>query len=211
MGDEWSGRSALLRRQIETLEHENELCRNQIDSASRVRDLEELQRELERELTTKRVVVFGTAHHLQDKGHHLNSELECRLSFLIGRFAVTMLMEEWAADRPPSLASVFANGCIAYKDICTPSAGKFRTFCNAPINYPGHDGTLGPCEDAPPFSEYGPLDKQENREQWMVQKVKDEMKDHRVGLFIIGLAHLHSISMKLQELNFSVSAYSWIA
>jgi len=172
--------------------------------------LEELRRELKLETERKRVVVFATDHRLQEKGHPSNSELERRLSFLIDRFAATVVMEEWAADRPPSFASIFADGRVAYEDVGTPSEQQFRTFCNAPINYPGHDGTLGPCEDAPPVYEYGPLDKQENREQRMTQNIQDKMNGHRVGLFIVGLGHIHSISLKLRQANFNVAAYIWL-
>jgi hypothetical protein len=212
------GRSAQLRREIERLEQEIALLRNQFESApgwdamhaSRYQELERLCREELQELATKRVVVFGTAHNLQNNGHCLNSELECRLSFLIEQFAVTVLMEEWATDLPPSFASVFTRDHISYSEVGTPSESRFQTFCNAPINHPGHDGTLGPCEDAPPFHEYGALDKQQNREHRMVQNIQTAMTNHHVGLFIVGLAHLHSIAVKLSETGFTVAAYSWI-
>jgi len=110
-----------------------------------------------------------------------------------------------------SLASALAGSLnISYKDVGTPQEDQFQSFCNAPINYPGHNGTLGPCQDAPPFLEYGPLGKQENREQRMAHNIQDEMKNHSVGLFIVGLAHLHSMSKRLNQAGFNVAAYFWI-
>lgn len=217
MTTELNGRSAILKHGIERLEHEHELLCTQISNpcgsetihCPHDQNLRELRQELKRELSMKRVAAFGTAHGLQEKGDSRNPELQSRLSYLIRQFAATIIMEEWATDRPSSLASTLANDHIAYTNVGTPPEEQFRTFANAPINYPGHDGTLGPCEDAPQFYEYGPLDKQENREARMVQNIQDAMKDHRVGLFIVGLAHLHSISAKLRAAGFNVAAYTW--
>jgi hypothetical protein len=86
----------------------------------------------------------------------------------------------------------------------------FRTFTNATIDYPGHDGTLGPCPDAPPIREYGSLTNQENREVRMAQSIRTEMEEHNSGLLVVGFAHLHSMSMKLHAARFNVAAYSWL-
>jgi hypothetical protein len=158
----------------------------------------------------KRLVVFGTAHELQNGGNIHNAEFERRLLFLIKAFKVTTLMEEWTFDRPVSFACQLAKNHLAYKNVGTDSEARFRTFVNAPINYPGHDGTLGPCEEAPAIMEYGPLDNQENREKRMIQNIHGEMENHSAGLFIVGLAHLHSMSARLKESGFDVAAYSWI-
>jgi hypothetical protein len=159
----------------------------------------------------KRVVVFATTHAIQDDGHGLNSELRLRLSFLTEKFAPTLLMEEWASDRAPSFASKFASECrISYEDIGPAPADEFKTLGFAPINFPGHNGTLGPCCDAPAFHEYGPLQRQENREQRMVQNIVQAMKDHRIGIFVVGVAHLHSMFTKLRVADFNVAAYSWL-
>ena len=58
--------------------------------------------------------------------------------------------------------------------------------------------------------EYGPLSSQENREHKMLKNIEDAMRNHRVGLFIVGLAHLHSMSMKLQGAQYRVAAYTWL-
>jgi hypothetical protein len=205
------GRSVELKEKIESLEQQQEIFRRAMPDY-REPKLEELRRNLERELATKRLVLLATSHDAQQEGNPKNDALGKRLSYLARRFAPTILMEEWAEDCPTSFSSSFAN-CIAadYKNVGTPPEERFRTFCNAPIIYPGHDGTLGPCADAPEFYEYGPLEKQENRELQMTQNIEKEMKDHQVGLFVFGLAHLHSMSLKLHHLGFNVAAYSWLA
>lgn len=58
--------------------------------------------------------------------------------------------------------------------------------------------------------EYGPLDVQEKREQKMLQNIDEAMQDHRVGLFVVGLAHLHSMAMKLHARQYRVAAYTWL-
>jgi hypothetical protein len=173
-------------------------------------EIKQLQSELNAELASRRVVLLGVIHALQDVGHLQNEEFKRRLSFLADSYGATTILEEWAYDRPSSFASVFARDRIDYRDVGTKSELQFKIFSNAPITYPGHDGTLGPCPDAPPMMEYGPLSSQENREQQMLKNLEDAMQNHRVGIFIIGLAHLHSMSMKLQTARYRVSAYTWL-
>jgi len=216
MSRKLTGISALLRKQVERLEREIELFANtgvsdlggfQHQCADQ---LAQLRNELNRELETKRVVVLGTVHELQKSGHKKNAELESRLRFLIEKFAVTKLLEEWAGNQAPSFASEFAKDLLAYKDVGTPPETMFQTFCCAQTNHPCHDGTLSPCDGAPAMNEYGPLEKQENREQRMIQTIQREMEGHDVGLFVVGLAHLHSMSLKLKQANFNVTAYAWL-
>ena len=61
------------------------------------------------------------------------------------------------------------------------------------------------------MDEYGPFEKQEAREDQMAKNVQMEMKNYETGLFILGLAHLHSIFSKLRVLGFSVTAYAWLS
>jgi hypothetical protein len=60
------------------------------------------------------------------------------------------------------------------------------------------------------MSEYGPLDRQENRERRMLQNIQTAMELHQVGLFLVGLGHLHSMSNKLLAANFNVTAFEWL-
>jgi hypothetical protein len=173
-------------------------------------ELKQLESELRAELESRRLVLLGVAHIVQDVGHAQNDEFKRRLSFLADSYDATTILEEWADDRPASLASAFAKGRMDYRNVGTPPESRFKTFANAPIIYPGHDGTLGPCPDAPPMMEYGPLDSQENRELEMLKNIEEAMQNHRVGLFIVGLAHLHSMSMKLQGAQYRVAAYTWL-
>lgn len=152
MPSDFTGRSAILKHEIERLEHEHELLCREIAKphgpeaihCTHDSSLTDLGEELKRELSAQRVVVFGTAHGLQVKGDARNSELQSRLLYLVGKFDATITMEEWAPDCPPSLASTLANDRVAYQNVGTPAEDEFRTFCNAPINHPAHDGTFRP-------------------------------------------------------------------
>ena len=71
---------------------------------------------------------------------------------------------------------------LPYQDAGTPSNGEFQTF-EGIINHPGYNGTLLHADEtAPSLSEYGPLDIQENRENFMTQNVQHAMTHHDVGM-----------------------------
>ena len=216
MERELTGWSALLKAEIDRIEreiqwHDSVGISDPTDmSNARAQRLADLREELTAELKGKRVVILGLTHDSQVKGNSKNLELKERMDFLIQKFSPTIIMEEWTAIRP-SFASSLSTDAIGYKDVGTPAEEPtFRTFRYHQVNHPAHDGMLGSCWDAPAMSEYGPLDKQENREQRMLQNIRREMEEHQVGIFLVGLAHLHSMSMKLQAFRFRVAAYAWL-
>jgi hypothetical protein len=62
----------------------------------------------------------------------------------------------------------------------------------------------------PMLQEYGPLDVHELRERYMLDRIKGSMESFNAGLFIVGLAHLHSMLSKLKSAGFEVRGYSWM-
>jgi hypothetical protein len=210
-----TGRSAILQRKIDKLQREIELFATfplnvpSEESNERTQELTELRDELERESKTKRVVILATEHGCQQNGNANNGALAERVLLLIERFALTLLMEEWSETKPPSFASTLVSSTVSYKNVGTPSEEQFRTYC-LPINHPSYVGTLDDCDECPSMSEYGPLDRQENRERKMLQNIRMAMEEHRVGLFLVGLGHLHSMSGKLRDADFAVTAFEWL-
>ena len=196
-----------LRSDIANIEH---AIGSKLDESDpQVRRLKSLENALDLEKSKKRVVLFGIEHGCEVDGSSKNGELGSRLKFLIESFGVTTLMEEWTEEREPSYPSrIFPE--IEYKNVGTPQDDEFLTYQCHQIDHPAHEGILGPCEEAPSMSEYGPLDKQENRERQMTRNVIEQMAHHHVGLIILGLAHLHSMSLKLKEAGFNVTAYAWL-
>ena len=158
----------------------------------------------------KKIVVLATTHECQINGNSLNSEFEKRLEYLKLKFAAQTIMEEWSTKNNKSFADQFAaDRSLHWTNVGTPNEKRFKTFYG-PINFPGHEGTFSPDWDAPTMNEYGPIKNQENREQWMVKKIKTEMQTFEQGILILGLAHLHSLCAKLFSCGFEVHAYSWI-
>jgi hypothetical protein len=209
MPEQRQGLSRILARRIETLEHEARILGQNLGS-ERLSEIEALKQALQQELAMKRIIVFGTDHDRQEEGRDANAGLEQQLVYLIREFAVTIVMEEWSDRRDRSFVDTRCGGNweLPYKNVGTPSSdGQFQTIIPPQVRHPGHDGTLLADEGAPALTEYGPLDKQENREVRMVENIKNQMLDHRVGLLIVGLGHLHSISRKLQDAGFNVASY----
>jgi hypothetical protein len=44
----------------------------------------------------------------------------------------------------------------------------------------------------------------------MVDRIEEVMEPYEVGLFIVGLAHLHSVLSKLRLVGFDVRGYGWM-
>ena len=106
-----------------------------------------------------------------------------------------------------------------WANVGTPDEQEYRTY-TGPINCPEYEGTLQLPEFAggdelqhwmaPEMDEYGPFENQEAREDWMAKNVQAEMENYESGLFILGLAQLHSVFGKLGSLGFKVTAFSWL-
>jgi hypothetical protein len=60
------------------------------------------------------------------------------------------------------------------------------------------------------MDEYGPFENQENREIRMAANVQAQMANHKTGLLILGMTHVHSVFGKLRCLGLRVFAFSWL-
>jgi hypothetical protein len=159
----------------------------------------------------KNVVVLATIHQYQTPGNDANLGLEKRLDYLKSKFGVQIVMEEWSEKKGESVAKAFTTKSgLHWANVGTPNEPQFQTFWGL-IHYPGHNGTLPHDPDAPSLDEYGPFENQEARENRMVKNVQAEMENYETGLFILGVAHLHSLFAKLKALDFKVTGYSWSA
>lgn len=168
----------------------------------------------------KSVVILATVHEYQVLGNARNSELEKRLDYLISKFGAQIVMEEWSENQRECIAKGFATKLdLHWANVGTPDEPEYRTYTK-PINCPGYDGTLQLPEFAdgdelqhwmaPEMDEYGPFENQEAREDRMTKNVQAETENYESGLFVLGLAHLHSIFGKLRSLGFKVTAFSWL-
>jgi hypothetical protein len=212
MDEQLTGRSAILARRTHDLEQHIALCKSLPSSTpleAPSEDEEELRRmlaELEQERKHARIVILGTQHACQENGNIHNPKLQVRLDFLREQFDATIVMEEWSENRKPSFASTLS---VPYSNIGTTSEGKYSTY-PSDIRYPGYRGSLDDAPSHPEMAEYGPLEHQGNRERAMVANIRRSMEPHKVGILILGLAHLQSMAEKLRDAGYNVAAFTWL-
>lgn len=158
----------------------------------------------------KKIAMLATIHQHQQSGSTGCANLEARLEYLRSKFNIGAIVEEWS-DKKESCAKHFAlQKSLHWANVGTPDEPQFQTYWGL-IHYPGHNGTLPHDPDAPSLDEYGPFENQEKREDWMVHRVEAEMANYASGLFIIGVAHMHSLFAKLRAAGFDVTAYTWLS
>jgi hypothetical protein len=166
-----------------------------------------------KESMQKRVVILATDHTSQIGGldAERNQGLKLRLAWLKSKFDWQIALEEWSDKHDHSVAREFANAAgLQWHNVGTPDEEQFKTF-NGPINYPENDGTIQPVDwHAPSMYEYGPFENQEARENRMADNISAKMEVYEVALYIVGLAHLHSMFLKLHSRGIVVTAYFWV-
>jgi len=153
----------------------------------------------------KQVIVLGTYCEAQRIGHALNAKFAGAISLISESYGVQIILEEWWYHAERSFASTLATVNLEWKNVGTPDETRFETAIGG-LNCP--PPTYDPRK--PILQEYGPLDVQELRENYMVDCIRIFMEPYKVGLFIVGLAHLHSILSKLKTVGFDTRGYSWI-
>jgi hypothetical protein len=156
----------------------------------------------------KKIVLLATPHGYQQPGNPRNASLEECLRYLSRKFKVQVVLEQWSETRGSSFAETLAPKLgLDFANVGTPDVGPFRT-CWPQISHPAHDGTLPYDPDAPTIlHEYGPLDAQNAREQQMLRNIREKMEDYTVGIFIVGIAHTHSLHSQLVSRGFDVTTY----
>ncbi|MGO9126537.1 MAG: hypothetical protein ACLP6G_16830 [Terriglobales bacterium] len=158
----------------------------------------------------KSVIMLATIHEYQVLGNPGNPELTTRVNYLKAKLGANVVLEEWSEKQGHSAAEEFAPTLgLRWVSVGTPYEPQFRTY-SGKLNYPGYNGTLRWDPHAPPMDEYGPFENQEARENRMAENVQAEMQDCEAGLFILGIAHMHSLFAKLLSRGFKVTGFSWL-
>jgi hypothetical protein len=165
----------------------------------------------------KTIVILASVHEYQVPGNDRNRELEMRLTYLRSKFSADIVMEEWFEAQGGSFPQALgAKSGVDWANVGAPDEPQYRTYsCSGCIKHPSYDGTLKPYDpehdlDAPWMDEYGPFENQENREIRMAANVQAQMANHKTGLLILGITHVHSVFGKLRCLGFKVFAFSWL-
>ena len=156
----------------------------------------------------KTIIMLATVHECQIPEAEPSSELEKALEYFKPKLGFQIVMEEWTEKLGESVAAKWAaNLGIPWANVGTPDEPQFRTI-SGKVKHPGHNGTLKWDPHAPRIDEYGPFEAQEARESWMVSKVRAEMEPYQAGIFILGVAHMHSLFAKLRASGLKVVGYS---
>jgi hypothetical protein len=145
-----------------------------------------------------KLVLFGTRHYDE---RQFPLEIRAALELIIDTFSPKTVLEEWSGSRPfrSGVATLCQAKNVPWKSIGTPTTAEFETY--------NHTYAL----DFPPtanVARHGPIPIQERREDTMRQNIIREMSTFDVGVLVIGLAHLHSMSNKLSD-DFDVEAFAY--
>jgi hypothetical protein len=148
-----------------------------------------------------KVVVFGTNHDVQEKDYKGTNEFRSVLEYIIRVWQVELVMEEWTSTKGSTVGKRLASGLhVQPLNVGTPSTAEFKT--DIPL--------FDPMEEPPMvISRHSPLAVQIKREEYMVTEIQKAMIGRSCGLFIVGLAHLHSMSEKLLKAGYEVEAFYW--
>ena len=150
-----------------------------------------------------KIIVLGTNHDVQEKDYKGTNEFRRILKYIIRVKRTDIVMEEWTSKRGSTVGQRLAEEMkIKWANVGTPSKPEFET------DHPLFD----PFGDPPFFLDrYGPLEVHIQREQYLVNEINKAMTGMTCGIFIVGLAHLHSMSERLLGCGGEIEAFSWTA
>lgn len=110
-------------------------------------------------------------------------------------------LEEWSTTRQDrsGFKSVCDTKGVPWADIGTPATEEYTTHdVTLALDFPGSAN----------IRQHGPFDIQESREELMRSNVISAMSAHDSGVLVVGVAHLHSMSMKLKN-DFDLTAWAF--
>jgi len=146
----------------------------------------------------KKLVLFGTRHHDEKR---MPAQIRDALSVIIDKCAPQIVLEEWAESRGKSGAAAVCEktGGLIWKSIGTPATQEFTTYDHTyALDFPSSANT----------QRYGPIPVQEKREKVMYENITAAMSSMESALVIMGLAHLHSMLVKLSK-EFDVKGFAF--
>lgn len=145
----------------------------------------------------KKVTLFATAHY---DVTNAPADLREAYAFMLNEIEPQIVLEEWSTVRQHRSAAAAAadDKGIPWESVGTPAEERFWTYgpTNA-LGFPIASGLL----------RYGPIANQELREVAMCDSIQHAIKTRETALLVVGLAHLHSMFLKL-SVEFEVEAYA---
>ena len=129
------------------------------------------------------------------------SEIKNAVELILAQIQPDVILEEWSVTQIEisGVQAVSDAAGIPWRSIGTANHPDFQTF--------GYERALDFPASAN-IGEYGPYDVQERRELIMRDNIVREMAGRQSGVLVIGLAHLHSLSLKL-SMDFDVKSFAY--
>ncbi len=152
----------------------------------------------------KSILMIGSAHDFQVVGNPWVKLFREMLASVVNTYDIQIILEEWNDNRGTSIASTLATTQLHWENVGTQDLPEYNTFV----------GWINNAYDPQQptylyFREY-PLDVQEKREQFMVNRITELMAGYERGLFVVGMDHLHSCMTKLRRAGFDVKGGNWL-
>jgi hypothetical protein len=148
-------------------------------------------------MVKKKVTLFGTTHC---DVTNAPEGLQDAYVFILNEIEPQVVLEEWSTVQKHRSAAAAAadNKNVPWESIGTPAEDRFWTFGPSDaLGFPSASGLL----------QYGPIANQESREVAMCENIQRAMETRETALLVIGLAHLHSMFVKLSP-EFDVKGYA---
>ena len=123
------------------------------------------------------------------------------MELLIDETSPAIGLEEWSLNRveKSGFRVVCESKNIPWANIGTPPTDDLTTFkYTSSLDFPSGAN----------IQRHGPFDVQERREHLMCANIVGVMSSHDSAVVVIGLAHLQSMCVKLEN-NFDVCAYAF--
>lgn len=146
----------------------------------------------------KTLVLFGTRHYREND---IPPEIRNALALIIDQYEPQIVLEEWSESekRESGASAVCRDKNARWESIGTPASEEFETYnSTSALDFPS-------AADVFP---YGPIINQERREKVMCENIARSMSSYQVGVVVVGLAHLHSMFVKLSN-GFEMEGYSY--
>jgi hypothetical protein len=146
----------------------------------------------------KKLGIFGTRHYTHKR---LPDDIRAAMEMVVDEHAPTIGLEEWSTKQIE--VSGFKVVCdakgVPWASIGTPPTADLATYVYTDaLDFPSGAN----------IQRYGPFEIQEKREHLMRTSIIDAMSSHDSAVLVLGVAHLHSMCMKLKR-DFDIRAWSF--
>lgn len=146
----------------------------------------------------KKLTLFGTRHYAATE---IPDEIQKVLEFIMDKRRPQVVLEEWSEtqNRESAAARLCKTKGLLWESIGTPQHEEFETYGFAyALDFPNSAN----------ISRYGPILVQEKRERAMQEHIVRSMSSFDLALVVIGLAHLHSMYVKLSD-DFDLEGFAF--